>query len=221
MVLPSRDSARIARTFILTLQRYEKASKLPNKSRFIFIFKRARDDKRRNNTYFKTMMSLQRVVGFLLLWSCFMALEKTSALPFPPGWVYCWALSILHASIIQLLPGLRIKVPNRHSTYGRVKVKSIPLGFAASLAKNFFLGSTDPSTAYNLANETEPIRIRDLAQMLASLREDKPIHLIMAMGEQKGYCNYRRTALDITAIEQLGWKPSVSLKEGIKRILQC
>ena len=28
---------------------------------------------------------------------------------------------------IQLLPGLRIKVPNRHSTYGRVKVKNIQL----------------------------------------------------------------------------------------------
>ena len=35
------------------------------------------------------------------------------------------------------MPGIRIKVPNRHSTYGRVKVKTIPLGFAASLAKNF------------------------------------------------------------------------------------
>lgn len=79
----------------------------------------------------------------------------------------------------------------------------------------------EAAMAYNLANETEPISIRDLAQMLASLREDKPIHLIMAMGEQKGYCNYRRTALDITAIEQLGWKPRVSLKEGIKRMLQC
>ena len=31
------DVYRIARTFILTVQRYEKASKLPNKSRFIFI----------------------------------------------------------------------------------------------------------------------------------------------------------------------------------------
>ena len=29
--------------------------------------------------------------------------------------------------MIQLLPGLRIKVPNKHSTYGRVKVKSIQL----------------------------------------------------------------------------------------------
>lgn len=37
------------------------------------------------------MISLQRVVGFLLLKSCFIAFEKTSALPLPPGLVYCWA----------------------------------------------------------------------------------------------------------------------------------
>ena len=29
--------------------------------------------------------------------------------------------------MIQLLPGIRIKVPNRHSIYGRVKVKTIQL----------------------------------------------------------------------------------------------
>jgi nucleoside-diphosphate-sugar epimerase len=31
---------------------------------------------------------------------------------------------------------------------------------------------------------------------------------------------YRRTALDTSAIEQLGWKPQVSLKDGINRVLQ-
>ena len=36
-VLPSRDSTRIARTFILTLQRYELYSKLPNISAEICI----------------------------------------------------------------------------------------------------------------------------------------------------------------------------------------
>jgi hypothetical protein len=29
--------------------------------------------------------------------------------------------------MVQLLPGLRIKVSNKHSTYGRVKVKTIQL----------------------------------------------------------------------------------------------
>lgn len=73
--------------------------------------------------------------------------------------------------------------------------------------------------AYNLANETEPISIRDLAQLLTSSRNDKTIQVVINEGDQKGYCAYRRTALDTTAIEHLGWKPQVSLDEGIIRVL--
>jgi nucleoside-diphosphate-sugar epimerase len=75
--------------------------------------------------------------------------------------------------------------------------------------------------AYNLANETEPVCIRDLAQLLASSRSDKNIQVVINEGDQKGYCTYRRTALNTTAIEQLGWKPRVSLEEGIKRTYLC
>ena len=38
--------------------------------------------------------------------------------------------------MIQLLPGIRIKVPDRHSTRGRVKVKSIQLFLGKD--NNFF-----------------------------------------------------------------------------------
>ena len=72
---------------------------------------------------------------------------------------------------------------------------------------------------YNLANETEPVSIRDLAQRLASSRNDKTIHVVINESDQRGYCAYRRTALDTTAIEQLGWKPQVPLREGIIRVL--
>lgn len=80
-----------------------------------------------------------------------------------------------------------------------------------------FHGKT--AKAYNLANETEPISIRDLAQLLASSRKDKSIQTVVSEEKQKGYCAYRRTALDTSAIEQLGWKPLVPLKEGIERVL--
>lgn len=73
--------------------------------------------------------------------------------------------------------------------------------------------------AYNLANETEPVCIRDLAQLLASSRSDKNIQVVINEGDQKGYCTYRRTALNTTAIERLGWKPQVPLREGIFRVL--
>ena len=51
-------------------------------------------------------------------------------------------------------------------------------------------------------------------------RKDKSIQVVTTEGSQKGYCAYRRTALDTSAIEQLGWKPQVSLKEGINRVFQ-
>jgi nucleoside-diphosphate-sugar epimerase len=73
--------------------------------------------------------------------------------------------------------------------------------------------------AYNLANETEPISIRNLAELLASSQKDKAIRVVIKEGGQKGYCSYRRTALDTTAIEALGWKPLVSLEDGIKKVL--
>ena len=76
----------------------------------------------------------------------------------------------------------------------------------------------EPAGAYNLTNESEPVSIKDLAHMLAALREDKNIQVVVSEGEQKGYCAYRRTALDTSAIEQLGWKPQISLKEGINRV---
>lgn len=82
-----------------------------------------------------------------------------------------------------------------------------------------FHGET--AKAYNLANETEPVSIKDLAQLLAALREDRKIQVVVSEGGQKGYCAYRRTALDTTAIAQLGWRPQVSLGEGIRRVFLC
>ena len=43
------------------------------------------------DSHFSLIISLQRVVGFLLLKSCLMALANTSALPFSPFCLYCCA----------------------------------------------------------------------------------------------------------------------------------
>ena len=39
-----------------------------------------------------------------------------------------------------------MRYPKGHSTYGRVKVKIIPLGFAASLVEELFLGKYNQRT---------------------------------------------------------------------------
>ena len=81
-----------------------------------------------------------------------------------------------------------------------------------------FHGGT--AKAYNLANETEPVSIKELAYMLAALREDKTLQVVVSEEGQKGYCAYRRTGLDTSAIEQLGWKPQISLQEGVNRVFR-
>ena len=79
----------------------------------------------------------------------------------------------------------------------------------------------EPGEAYNLANETEEISIRDLAQMLVSLRRDKDLKVIFNIPETNtGYCNYKRVGLNTQKIESIGWQPMVSLKEGCLRTIK-
>ena len=78
----------------------------------------------------------------------------------------------------------------------------------------------EPGEAYNLANETEEISIRDLAQMLVSLRKDKSLKVVFNIPESNtGYCNYKRVGLNTCKIESLGWQPAIGLKEGCQRTI--
>ena len=79
-----------------------------------------------------------------------------------------------------------------------------------------------PDAVYNLSNETEPVRIRDLAELLASRRGGLVVRVPAQTSAEgrKGYCAYPRIPLDTTALERLGWKPEVPLAEGIERVLR-
>ncbi len=71
---------------------------------------------------------------------------------------------------------------------------------------------------YNLANETEPTPIRDVAQMLADLFPERNIKVIFDIAENTGaYCNYARVGLDTAKLEALGWNPEVKLIDGLRR----
>jgi len=75
--------------------------------------------------------------------------------------------------------------------------------------------------AYNIANEKETISILDLA---------RTIQLVAAGGmdvkageddtPKPGYCNYKRTTLETSRVENLGWKPRVSLEHGVSRTIR-
>lgn len=79
----------------------------------------------------------------------------------------------------------------------------------------------EPGEAYNLANETEEIPIRDLAQMLISMRKDRNLRVVFNIPETNtGYCNYKRVGLSTSKLEELGWQPEVNLKEGCERTIK-
>ena len=73
--------------------------------------------------------------------------------------------------------------------------------------------------AFNLANETEPYMIRDVAQMLVDLYPEKGLKVEFANASdevKKGYLGYKITKLNTSKLESLGWKPQIKLKKGMK-----
>ena len=71
--------------------------------------------------------------------------------------------------------------------------------------------------AYNLANETEPMAIRDVAKMISDLFPERNIKVVYQENtDTSSYCNYARKGLNTEKLESLGWKPVVKLKDGLK-----
>lgn len=77
----------------------------------------------------------------------------------------------------------------------------------------------EPNQAYNLANETEPYMIRDVAQMLLDLYPEKGLNVEFSNPSdevKKGYVGYKITKLDTSKLEKLGWGPQIKLIKGLK-----
>ena len=69
--------------------------------------------------------------------------------------------------------------------------------------------------SYNIANETEEISIKELAELIANLYNVEVRYEIS--GDNRGYTNFKRVGLDTTKLESLGWEPKVKLKDGIQK----
>lgn len=90
----------------------------------------------------------------------------------------------------------------------------------ATIALFLVLLRGEKNSIYNVANEKEPMIIKDIAKLITQLCSQKNIKVVLKPTLDNGsYCDYVRTALDTKKIESIGWSPQVSLSEGIKRTL--
>lgn len=80
----------------------------------------------------------------------------------------------------------------------------------------------EPAGAYNLANETEEASVRQLAELLVASVPEKDLQVEFRIPErqQTAYCNYERVKMNTRKLEELGWKPTVPLREGIMRTIK-
>lgn len=75
----------------------------------------------------------------------------------------------------------------------------------------------DKYTSYNIANEEEPMKIRDVAKELANIAKDNIKVVYKQDNDPSGYCKYVRVGLNTDKIRKLGWKPQITLSEGLNR----
>lgn len=75
------------------------------------------------------------------------------------------------------------------------------------------------SDAWNLSNETEEISVLDLAGVIAEESEKIRVIVNLKKKDQLVYTSYKRKPLDCSKLLKLGWKPEVSLKQGLLKTL--
>lgn len=73
--------------------------------------------------------------------------------------------------------------------------------------------------AYNIADSHSDIMLRDLAEILAEISNKKVIFDLPDDIEAAGYSKATKALLDSSALEELGWKAKVHIREGLQKTI--
>ena len=90
----------------------------------------------------------------------------------------------------------------------------------AAMAALYLLLYGEKGEAYNVADASSDILLRDLAGLLAKEAGTKVIFELPDAVEKAGYSTATKAILDASKIEQLGWHAQTSIAEGIAKTVQ-
>lgn len=74
--------------------------------------------------------------------------------------------------------------------------------------------------AYNIADESSDIMLKDLAHILADLAGRKVIFELPDEIEKAGYSTATKARLDGSKIKKLGWKPKYNIQQGLQQTVE-
>lgn len=74
--------------------------------------------------------------------------------------------------------------------------------------------------AYNLADKSSNITLKQLAEMIADQAGSHVVSDIPDLNEQEGYSKATKAILNADKLSRIGWKSHYSIEDGIKRTMQ-
>ena len=91
----------------------------------------------------------------------------------------------------------------------------------AAVAVLYLLMYANPGVAINIADRNSDISLKDLAGTLAELVHTDVVFEQSDEIERAGYSVATRATLDPTKMEALGWRAHTSIREGLRKTLEC
>lgn len=74
--------------------------------------------------------------------------------------------------------------------------------------------------AYNIADTHEPLRLRDIAEILAKISKRRVIFSLPDEVEKKGFSKAQIAVMDTRKIQELGWKAKCDMKNGLLHTIE-
>ena len=78
----------------------------------------------------------------------------------------------------------------------------------------------DSGNAYNIADESGDIMLKDLASIIAGYADRKVVFELPDDVEKAGYSTATKARLAGSKIRKLGWKPRYNIRDGIIRTIE-